>query len=456
MPLIVTGQTGLFLIILLGLIICSGFLSGSEVAFFSLNANHDRILEDEKSKVSELILNLREKPRKLLATILIANNFVNIAIVIVSDYLVRSLLGVDSLANFASWISQNITGSLFSLDGIATFINFFITVVLVTFILVLFGEVAPKIYANLNNLRFARMMARPMGILRSLFTPLSSILVGWSTGLENRINEKRNYQTGTTKEDLDAAIELTVNSESDDEQEADILKSIIKFGDLSTKQIMKSRVDAVTLDHDFKFSKVMNIVLDSGFSRIPVIKEDFDSVEGILYVKDLLGHTSSDDTFEWQQLVRNEVLYVPESKKIDDLLREFQQKRMHMAIVVNEFGGAEGLVTLEDIMEEVIGDIKDEFDEGADVDFILLSEGNYIFEGKTALNDVCRVIGQKTGYFDDVKGDADSLAGLIIELLGHLPRAEREIRVKNINLKVISVTKRRIEKVNLRINENAD
>lgn len=440
----------LSLLSLIILIVSSALISGSEVAFFGLSPSNLRTLEEDKASNSKRIISLREKPRKLLATILIANNFINIAIIIVSQYIIEMSLRGDSLASISTWINVNFIFDFLTLNQISNGINFLLTIVLVTFILVLFGEVAPKIYANINPLRFSKLMSSPVKFLSFIFSPLSKILVGWGEKIENKISSSRSFKTGTSKEDLDAAIEITVSKEKDSEQEADILKGIIKFGDVSARQIMKSRMDVVALDIETSFIDIMEIAKNSGYSRLPVFKEDFDNIKGILYVKDLLGYTKENKDFEWQKLIRENTIYTPESKKIDDLLREFQRERIHMAIVVNEFGGSLGIITLEDIMEEVIGDIKDEFDHDDEIDFIKIDDNNYIFEGRTLLNDVCRVVDEKTGYFDDIKGNADSLAGLIIEQLGTIPRPESEVKVKNITLKVITVTNRRIEKVNLK------
>lgn len=446
------SETILTLIILILLILSSALISGSEVAFFSLSPNDLHAVEDEESEPNKLILALKEKPRNLLATILISNNFINIAIVLVSNDLLRNVIGEEDLLKIGNWIQSSFgLGDLVSSESLAAGFNFVITVIGVTFLLVLFGEVAPKIYANLNNLKVARMMARPLKLLSIIFNPFSKILVNWSTRIEARVNQSRMNLSGTSKQDIDKAIELTVGESQNADEAADILKSIVKFGEVSVKQIMKPRVDVVALEKSVTFDEVMNVAKESGYSRIPVITEDFDKIEGILYVKDLLGHTDEDGGFNWQVLIRDNVLYVPESKKIDDLLREFQLKHTHMAIVVDEYGGSSGIVTLEDIMEEVIGDIKDEFDEEEEIDFIKLSERNYIFEGKSLLNDVCRIIGEETDFFDQVKGDADSLAGLIIEILGRIPKPEKEIKVGHIALKVVAVSKRRIEKVNVRL-----
>ncbi len=438
----------IFVILMVLLLTCSGLISASEVAFFGLNPNQLRLLEEENSIASNRILELRKKPRKLLATILIGNNFVNIALVIVSEIVVSQVITLENLQVTSTFIDQYISYGLIEVSTISNIIQFLITTVFVTIILLLFGEIAPKFYAGFNHLSIAKMMSTPLKGMNFLFSPFSSILVGWSTGLENRINRNRTYQTGTSKEDLDAAIDLTVQEEEGQTQQADILKGIIKFGDLSAKQVMKPRVDIVTLEESQDFAEILAIVRESGYSRIPVHSEDLDHIIGILYVKDLLGYTHEKKDFKWMDLIRDTVFYVPESRKIDDLLRDFQLKRMHMAIVVDEFGGTLGII----IMEEVIGDIKDEFDEDEDVNYIQLDADNFIFEGKTLLNDVCRIIGEKSGYFDDVKQNSDSLAGLVIEHIGSIPRAEKELNVKDVTLKIVSATQRRIEKINLRIN----
>ena len=437
------------------LIISSALISGSEIAFFSLSPNDLAELEDEDSRSSKRILALKEKPRTLLATILIANNFVNIAIVVVSDFLIKRMIGPEREKEIGEWLYNSALGFLGSKESLANGFNLFITVVLVTFILVLFGEIAPKLYANLNNRKFAKVMASPLSILNTIFGPLSRILVSWSNKLENKITNTNNYQSNTSREDIDAAIDLTVNSDDESsEEEADILKGIVKFGDVSAKQIMKSRVDVTAIDINTSFGEVMDVIKESGFSRIPVYDEDFDSIVGVLYVKDLIGVYGEDENFDWTKKVRTTVLYVPESKKIDDLLKEFQGKRTHIAIVVDEYGGSAGIVTLEDVMEEVIGDIKDEFDEEEEVDYVKLGDGTYIFEGKSLLNDVCRIIGVDTEYFDKVKGESDSLAGLVIEMVGAIPKMETEVEYEGVSFKVVAVSRRRIEKIHLRKKES--
>jgi len=425
-------------------------ISGSEVAFFSISESEIDELDKEGSSVTSTIVKLKAKPRKLLATILIVNNFINIAIVIISDYILRLIVPESIMIGWAEKVHSFLP--FMSIGGMSRTISVLVTIVLVSFLLVLFGEVAPKIYANINNLQFARSMAIPLKRLNWLFTPISNILVNWSNKMEKRLG---NVNNATSKEELDKAIELTVSQEFESEEEVDILRGILKFGNVTTRQIMKNRVDVVGLDIETDYKEVLGIIKEHGYSRIPVYVEDFDNIAGVLYVKDLLGHTSETKDFRWQVHIRTDILYVPETKKIDDLLKEFQQKRMHIAIVVDEFGGSAGIVTLEDIMEEVIGDIKDEFDEEEEVDYVKINDNNFIFEGKSLLNDVARIIGEDTEIFEEVKGNADSLAGLVLEIVGQIPKKDKEFFFKHFRFRVVQVSKKRIEKIHITISEKA-
>lgn len=435
----------LFLLLLL---ICSALVSGSEVAFFSLGPKDLEDFKNDNNKKSQRIISLRKEPRRLLATILISNNLINIAIVIISDFLIRNIVGDELFLQWGQSFSEVLP---WSAERWSSIISFLLTIVGVTFLLVLFGEVAPKIYANLNNKKFAKFMSTPMVILTTLFKPLSNLLVRWSSKIESQFVYQKSGIDDTSKEDLDKAILLTVTNESESNEEADILRGIIKFGNVSAKQIMKSRVDVIAIEENASFAEVMQTIKESGFSRIPVYKEDFDNVTGILYVKDLLGFSKEDESFNWLQFIRTDVLYAPESKKIDDLLKEFQKRRLHLAIIVDEFGGSAGIVTLEDIMEEVIGEIKDEFDEDEEVDYIKINDFNYIFEGKTLLNDVARIVPVDKNAFEAMKGDADSLAGLVLQHIGHIPKKDRTLVIHPFKFKIVSVTKRRIEKIHVTI-----
>ena len=435
--------------LLLFLLLCSALVSGSEVAYFSLKPGDFQVLNDHESPNAKRILRLKEKPRILLATILIANNLINIAIIILSDVLLRSIFSAETFRQWASKISDLPGIDSFPIDTLTTAIEFFLTVIVATFLLVLFGEVAPKIYANINNKKMALFTARPLIVMRTVFYPLSKVLVSWSSWFERRIASDSTHSR-SKKDELDKAIELTVSHEQNSEKEIDLLKSIVKFGEVTVKQIMRSRVDVIAIDVTSTFEEVLKTVMSSGFSRIPVFEDDFDNVKGILYVKDLLIHLDKrNKPFKWQKLVRTDVKYVPEAKKINELLNEFQQERNHMAIVVDEFGGSGGLVTLEDVMEEVIGDIRDEFDDQIEVEYEQLDAHNFIFEGKTLLNDMCRLVGIDTDTFDKDKGDADSIAGLLLELIGKIPQKNSEIRYMKYRFKILAVNAKRIEKIQI-------
>lgn len=444
-------QISLGIGLLIFLLFLSAMISASEVALFSLQPNDLKNLEENHPDSFQKIDRLRKRPKYLLATILISNNFINISIAVLSFYLLSNMIPISVYDDLALFTRESFIGSFRTSEQWSEMYNFIINTAIITFLLVLFGEVTPKIYANLNNLKHSRMMASPLLLLEKIYRPFSGVLVGWSSGVEEKIYERRLNLTGKTtdKKDIDTAIELAVSD--DDSGEIDMLKGIINFGDVVTKQIMKSRVDVVALDITADYEEVMKMARESGFSRIPVYEDDFDTIKGLLFVKDLLGHSDEKKDFQWTKLVRNNVLYVPESKKIYDLLREFQAKRTHLAIVVDEYGGSAGLVTLEDIMEEVIGDIKDEFDHEEEVDYTKIDEHNYIFEGKTLLNDVVRILDLENDIFDDVKGESDSLAGLILELTGTMPARDKELKYKDLTFKIVSVSKRRIEKININL-----
>lgn len=437
-------------IFLVFLLIASALISGSEIAFFSLTSNDTVELEDEKNTVSKTILSLLRNPGKLLATILITNNLVNIAIVILSTYVLNVILPITAYQGIVIFLQENLGLQFIEAPTLSTFINLLITVVAVTFLLVLFGEVAPKIYANFNNIRFARIMAKPLYFLNKLFGPFSNILVRWTNILEKKLGDQ-NSKGSSLKEDIDQAIELTINQHSNEENEADILRGIINFSDLTVRQIMTPRTDVVGYDKANSFTDLISLIKDSGFSRIPIYEEDFDKVIGILYVKDLIGFLDAEPDFDWTKLIRDEVLYAPESKKVNELLRDIQTRRMHMAIVIDEYGGSSGIVTLEDIMEEVVGDIRDEFDEEENVEYVKMDDNNFIFDGKTHLQDVCKITGIDNTVFERAKGESDTLAGLMLEILGLIPKTDREITVGNIRLKVVSVNKKRIEKISINI-----
>ncbi|GAB5552626.1 MAG: gliding motility-associated protein GldE [Saprospiraceae bacterium] len=449
---IALGFLGIF-VLLMG----SALISGAEIAFFSLSGSDQEALEQSSNKNDERILYLKDFPRFLLATILVSNNFINIAIIVLSNFVLTPLLPESQFETWANRLIQAapFTQNIFSPEGLAGLLNILILTVGVTFLLVLFGEVTPKVYARMNNLQLARFMATPLKIFMRFFHPVNFVLVKMTGIVERKLSNSNSGSNQPSREEIDEAIELTVSKENESEQEVDILKSIVKFGEVSVTQIMRSRVDVIAVDFRIDFHELLSIVRSSGFSRIPVYDEEFDNVTGILYAKDLLGHLNEDKTFEWQHLIRTNMLYVPEAKKIDDLLKDFQRQRLHMAIVVDEYGGSSGIVTLEDIMEEIIGDIKDEFDNEEEVEFQKIDDYQYIFEGKTLLNDVCRIIGVDTSTFDPVKGDSDSLAGLVLELYGGFLPKDAEIVYENFHFKAVSISKRRIQKILLTLSQDS-
>ena len=366
----------------------SALISGSEVAFFSLSPNDIDDLRQDNSKTSQRIIKLKEMPRTLLATILISNNFINIGIVVLSDFVLGKVMPTEIFTNWAVQIGAADHLSFipyfdFTNANIAWGVENLVKVVGVVFLLVLFGEVAPKVYANLNNVKLAKMMSGSLNVLNKFFSPGSKVLVNWTNAIESRLESKAQQASLMSKEDIDEAIELTVRNDDNAEEEVDILKSILKFGDVTVKQIMCSRVDVIAIEFRTGFREVLKLAQRASVSRIPVFDDDFDNITGILYIKDLIGHADEGDDFEWQALIRTDLLYVPESKKISDLLKEFQQQKLHMAMVVDEYGGSSGLVTLEDVLEEVIGEIKDEFDDLSEIEFTKKDNHTYVFEGKT-------------------------------------------------------------------------
>jgi len=406
-------------------IVGSALVSGSEVAFFSLTSNDVKDLQAEESPAGKRILQLLAQPRYLLATILILNNLFNVSIVIVSYFVISQFFD-------------------FSLHPVA---GFLVNVIGVTLLLVLFGEVMPKVYATQNNRRLASIMALPLMLTLRLFRPLSALLVTSTRFIERKF--ARYNQNGLSLEELDHAIDITVDPKTS-KDEIRILKGIVRFGNITVTQIMCSRVDMVAVDADFPFDDLMETVRDSGFSRIPVYRENLDNIEGVLYVKDLLSHLNKPAGFDWQTLKRPP-FFVPETKKIDDLLAEMKENRIHLAIVVDEYGGTSGLVTLEDILEEIIGEIQDEFDEGEEISYQKIDPNNYIFEGKSLIHDVCKVMGLDTDIFDEVKGDADSLAGLVLEIAKKIPGKNDKVRYQHFLFTVQEVEKHRLDKVKVTI-----
>lgn len=414
LPFSFTALGGIILTVLL--LICSALISGSEVAFFSLSPSDIIQIKDNQSATSKAILRLLENQQKLLATILVSNNFVNIAIVVLSTYISNSIIDFSD----------------------SPLLGFLFQVVIITFVLLLFGEIIPKVYANHASSRFAHFMSIPLLVLSKIFLPISYFLMSSTKIVDKRFVKKKNISIN----DLSDALELTSEAIADDKE---ILKGIIEFGTIEVSEIMCPRVDVLSIDNNTPFTDIINQIIDAGYSRIPVYNESFDNIKGILYIKDLLPHIHKNDTFRWQSLVRPPY-FIPEKKKINDLLEELQAKRIHLAIVVDEYGGTSGIITMEDILEEIVGEISDEFDID-DLNFTKIDENNYLFEGKTLLNDFYKILDLDTSIFDEIKGDADTLAGLILELKGEFPDLYDIIKYKTFSFKIEEIDNRRIKKI---------
>lgn len=410
------------IIALIILLILSALASGSEAAFFSLGPAEKEKLKTDETKAGKTVLELINNPKDLLATILITNNFVNVGIVILSSTLLATIYPKEN---------ANET------------VRFIIEVIGITLILLLIGEVIPKIYGTKNTLVFAKLTAIPLNTARKIppISWLKYILVNGSTLIQRAA---RNKGVKITTNELEKALELTKDDDSSKEEHR-ILEGIVKFGNTDAKQIMKSRMDMVAIETDKNFKEVLDIILDAGYSRMPVYEESLDNVVGILYIKDLLPHLDKSVDFKWQELIRKPY-FVPENKKIDDLLREFQSMKMHMAVVVDEYGGASGIVTLEDVLEEIVGDITDEFDD-EEISYTKVDEQTYIFEGRTALVDFYKVTEVEGKEFEQHKGDSETLGGFITETAGRILKNNEFIIFDEIKLIVESSDKRRIKMV---------
>lgn len=419
-----TAETVMALLVMVLLLICSAMISGAEVAYFSLSKRNVNELQKDVNATTVQVLKLLEEPRTLLATILVANNLVNIAIIIISYFISSKLFNIGN-----------------------DVVEFVLNAIVISFILVLFGEVIPKVYANYHNISFAKLMVTPLGGLKRLFLPVSKLLINSTRLIEKRLQSKNGNTV--TREEIHDAIDIA-SDETTTEEEVNILKGIVKFGNITVKQVMCSRVDIEAVEIHEPFKEVLATVLESGYSRIPVFVDDIDHIEGVLYAKDLLQYLDAEKEFQWPKLVRPP-FFVPEYKKIEDLLKEFKAKRTHLAIVIDEYGGTSGIVTLEDIMEEIIGEIKDEFDDVEELDFEKMDDHNFVFEGKTLINDFCKIMEINQDEFDSIKGDADSLAGLLLEITQKIPHQNEMVKYKNFCFTVLSVTKKRIQKVKISI-----
>ncbi|PKB16275.1 gliding motility-associated protein GldE [Flavobacterium sp. 5] len=404
------------------LLFFSAIVSGAEVALFSLSQKdlEDSLLENNSK--GKIIARLLEKPKKLLATLLVANNFINIGVVILFSF-----VGKDIFAAINSPV-----------------LKFIIEVILVTFLLLLFGEVLPKVYASRNNVKFAQLIAYPVSGLDKVLSPVSIPMRSVTLFLQNKLGKQK---TNFSVDQLSQALELTATDEtSTDEQK--LLEGIVSFGNTDTKQVMSPRIDVFALEITESFASIYPKIIEKGFSRIPVYRDNIDQIEGVLFVKDLLPYIN-DVEFDWITLLR-EPFFVPENKKLDNLLKDFQSMKSHLAVVVDEYGGTSGLVSLEDVIEEIVGDISDEFDD-APVNFSQIDDRNYIFEGKINLKDFYRIIDVDEDLFEEKKGEAETLAGFILELLGNFPKKGQKIVFENCTFVIESVDQKRVKQIKVTI-----
>lgn len=412
-------------VVVLVLLVFSGLVSGSEVAFFSFS--HDEIKDFNKSTHAseKRISALLHHPKRLLATILILNNLINIFIVTISTFATWQIVGEEG--------KQGVT--------------IVILTSVITVLIIFFGEIIPKVYANHNGTSFAKHTSGLLMTSYRLFKPISWFLMT-VTGLIEKRMEKKGYSLSV--EEINQALEISVDKENVSEEEKGILKGIVNFGTISVKQVMKSRMDITAFDIETDFHELMNQINKNGYSRIPIFQETIDKIEGILYIKDLLPHIENEEDFKWQELLRP-AYFVPESKKIDDLFKDFQEKQVHIAVVIDEYGGTSGLITMEDVIEEIVGEINDEFDDDSDVAYNKLDNQTFIFEGKTSLNDFCKITGTDTSQFDEVKGESESLGGLLLEINANLPNAGEKIRFAQFLFTVVAVDQRRIKRLRVYI-----
>ena len=408
----------IFLLVIL--LIFSGFISGSEVALFSLSKSEIESKSDLKS--FKIITNLLEKPNKLLATILVVNNLINIGIVILFTKLGEVLFSAIE----------------------SPLIKFFLEIVVATFLILLFGEILPKIYASRNNINFSRIIAYPLRILDIIFSPISLPMQKFSNYIKNKLAIQN---SNISIDQISHALDLT-RPEDTTKQEQKILKGIVNFGNIDTKEIMRPRIDIFALDSKLKSEEIIKSITTTNHSRIPVFDENLDKIIGVLHIKDLLPFLDKKE-FQWKELLR-EPLFIPENKKLDDLMLEFQEKKVHLAIVVDEYGGTSGLVSLEDVIEEIVGDISDEFDDD-NLLYSKIDDQNFIFDGKTSLHDLCRIINENKNIFDQYKGDAETIAGFILEISRSFPKKNSKINFMKFIFTIESIDKKRIKQIKLTI-----
>lgn len=410
------------LAIVVALLFCSALVSGAGVALFSLSQKDiDEMILENKSKAN-LISKLLEKPKKLLATLMVANNFINISIILLFSYVGKSMFIAIT----------------------APLLKFIIEVLIITFLILLFGEVLPKVYASRNNKKFAKLVAYPIAFLDKLLSPISLPMRAVTIYLHNKLGKQK---TNFSVDQLSQALELTASDETSSEEQK-ILEGIVSFGNTDTRQVMSPRIDIFALEIEESFSVICPKIIEKGYSRIPVYRDNIDQIEGVLFVKDLLPHINTNE-FDWKSLLR-EPFFVPENKKLDNLLKDFQSMKSHLAIVVDEYGGTSGLVSLEDVIEEIVGDISDEFDD-EHINFSQIDDKNYLFEGKINLKDFYRIMEVDEESFEIKKGEAETLAGFILEILGNFPKKNQKISFGNYLFTIETVDEKRVKQIKVTI-----
>ena len=414
---VVFGFTGIVI-----LLFCSALISGAEVALFSLSQKDiDQTLQENNSK-GKLIAALLEKPKKLVATLLVANNFITISIILLFSFVGKTIFSAVT----------------------APLLKFILEVLTATFLILLFGQVLPKVYASRNNIKFAKLIVYPVAFLDKLLSPISLPMRAATIYLHNKLGKQK---TNFSVDQLSQALELTASDQTSTEEQK-ILEGIVSFGNTDTKQVMSPRIDIFALEIDESFSVICPKIIEKGFSRIPVYRDNIDQIEGVLYVKDLLPHINTNE-FDWKSLLR-EPFFVPENKKLDNLLKDFQSMKSHLAIVVDEYGGTSGLVSLEDVIEEIVGDISDEFDD-ENINFSQIDDKNYLFEGKINLKDFYRIIDVDEELFEIKKGEAETLAGFILEILGNFPKKNQKISFENCLFIIEAVDQKRVKQIKVTI-----
>lgn len=416
------------LVVIVGLLIISALMSASEVALFSLTPSQQKDLRERNAASDKRVIDLLSKPRSLLATILIGNNFVNVGIVILTSFAIEGMLDLNMMPQYLVFIIQ---------------------VLAVTFVILLVGEVVPKVYATTNAVGVARVMSGPLIVLRALFKPVSSVLIKSTSFLENRY-KKRSSQN-ISVDSLGHALELT-QDESTTAEEQRILRGIVKFGNFEVRQVMRPRTEVVGFEKELTFQQLMAAVVESGFSRVPVYEETLDRVVGVLYIKDVVPHIGKKE-FDWHSLLRDPY-FVPERKKLDDLLKEFQEEKVHLAVVVDEYGGTSGIITLEDVIEEIVGDITDEYDD-EDLIYSKLDDRTWVFEGKAPLTDVYRVLSVDGQIFEEHRGDSGTLGGFILELTGRIPKKGERVDLQNFTFIVEASDNKRVRRVKVVVHDEA-